>query len=84
MVLSQSVIKEAWKNAEAKCQCSESSHNHYNIRCNKPLEWESRGKADLPGCWEIHFRGADRPGREHTIEILCCECYKLKKIQHGR
>jgi hypothetical protein len=84
MLLHQSLIQEAWKKAEAKCQCSELSHNHYNINCNKPLVWANRGKADLRGSWEIHCNTAYGPGKEFNCVILCYECYRLKKIQRGR
>lgn len=82
MILPQSLILEAWNKAEAKCQCSDPAHNHYNIRCKKPLEWEFRGKAEMRGSWDIHGYTGYGPGKDKTFEILCCECYRLKKIHH--
>jgi hypothetical protein len=51
MTFSEDVVKDAWELVEGKCECSRSSHQHAEGRCNRHLILESRGKVGWGG-WE--------------------------------
>ena len=75
MAFPESVLKEAWKRAGGRCECTRAAHNHAGGRCNKELVWENRAKDGL-GKWEAHrVRTYDRDVITNC-EVLCWTCHK--------
>jgi hypothetical protein len=75
MAFPQDVVDSAWKRSGGRCECTRDSHNHSG-RCPKQLNYDSRGKDYLPGCWEAHHINANGGDGLSNCEILCCECHK--------
>jgi 5-methylcytosine-specific restriction endonuclease McrA len=76
MSFPESVVKEAWKRAGGRCECKNTTHNHYR-RCNKQLTWENRGREGR-GAWEAHHTVSVDSGGSNTLsncEILCWDCH---------
>ena len=58
-----SVVEEAWKQAEEKCE-----------NCCKQLIWENRGREGR-GCWEAHHKETVQDATISNCQILCFECH---------
>jgi hypothetical protein len=72
MPFSEDVVKDAWELVESKCECTRSSHQHQEGRCNKHLIWESRGKW---GGWDAcPVDGNGQHSNLSNCQILCFEC----------
>jgi len=79
LAFSDSVISEAWKRSGGKCECNRSTCGHGYYRCNKSLDFNSRGKDYAAGGWEAHHKTAVAAGGSDTLsncEILCISCHK--------
>ncbi len=76
-MIPEDIVRAAWVHSEGFCECTRPSHNHYNIKCHKRLDWNSRGLFDSPGGWEIHQTSTSIKGSHSCYEVLCSECYKL-------
>ncbi len=66
----EGVVREAWRRAEAQCECQKEAHGHRG-RCNQFLIWTERGGTGR-GAWEARHR--DDP-RLPPCEVLCAACY---------
>ena len=75
MAFSDSVVRDAWKRAGGRCECTRVRHAHIGGRCNKQLSWNNRGR-DGWGKWEAHHRLAVGPDTLSNCEILCWDCHK--------
>ena len=75
MAFSNSVVRDAWKRAGGRCECTRVSHSHTDGRCNKLLSWDNRGR-DGWGKWEAHHRWVGGPDTLSNCEILCWDCHK--------
>ena len=69
-MLTEAMVREAWRRAEALCECRKGAHGHAG-RCNQFLIWAERGGTGR-GAWEARRR--DDP-RQPPCEILCAACY---------
>lgn len=81
MAFSEEVVKEAWKRSGGHCECKRTTHTH-SSRCNKLLNWDSRGKESEYG-WEAHHIIASGPDTVNNCEILCQKCHKLTQTYGG-
>ena len=63
-------IREAWRRAEACCECANPAHGH-PAPCAQFLIWGARGETGRGG-WEV--RRLQEPGGP-AWEILCAPCY---------
>jgi hypothetical protein len=76
MAFSESVIEQAWKKANGKCQCKRKTHSwHKKIRCNRILVLSNRGREGR-GKWEPHHKVKTRGDILSNCEILCWDCHK--------
>lgn len=78
MSFTDDVVKEAWKRAGAKCECTRKTHDHNDDRCNKELFWSNRGRENEDQ-WEAHHIVSEEAGGMNTVsncEILCWKCHK--------
>jgi hypothetical protein len=82
MPSSESILIQAWRRSEGKCECTKANHNHEGGRCNAALLWTIReGKLDS-GCvvaWKpilgMHILA--------NCEIRCAACHGLEFIWLG-
>lgn len=78
MSFSKSVVEEAWKRSQGRCECERKSCGH-SERCPQILKWEQRGNDDSPYGWEAHHITAQAKGGEDILsncQILCIDCHK--------
>ncbi|HKM50179.1 MAG TPA: HNH endonuclease, partial [Candidatus Bathyarchaeia archaeon] len=74
--VSDSVIAQAWRRAEACCECRRITHKH-RVPCGVRLTWENRGREGR-GAWEAHHIVSENAGGADTLsncEILCWNCH---------
>ena len=74
MAFPENVVKQAWENAEGRCECRRRSHDHPFLRCNRILVWENRGR-DGRGAWEAHHINSNGGDILSNCEILCWDCH---------
>jgi len=73
MVLSNAVIEQAWRRANAQCECNDRSHGH-TIPCSCSLSYTSRGREGQYS-WEVYHNGNENHHSIFDCEILCWKCY---------
>ena len=69
-MLTEAIVRDAWRRAEALCECRKDAHGHAG-RCNQFLIWAERGETGRGG-WAARQRDDPRVPR---CEILCAVCY---------
>lgn len=80
MEIPESVVREAWERSGGRCECRNVRHNHPNIKCDRQLIWENRDIDRSQGAWKICVKPHDGQVTADLCEVLCCECYHLKRI----
>ncbi|MGO9643664.1 MAG: HNH endonuclease signature motif containing protein [Candidatus Bathyarchaeia archaeon] len=71
-----SLIAQAWRRAEACCECRRITHKH-RVPCGMRLTWENRGREGR-GAWEAHHIVGQNAGGADILsncEILCWNCH---------
>ena len=79
MAFSESTIHAAWLRAGGRCECKKILFGGVLRKCDKPLDWLSRGNDYAIGGWEAHHKVAVSSGGPDDIsncEILCISCHK--------
>jgi hypothetical protein len=74
MAFSDAVVNRAWKRSGGRCECRLTHHKHPDIRCNKELVWDNRGREGR-GAWEAHHRSSVGGDTLSNCEILCWDCH---------
>jgi hypothetical protein len=69
------VLREAWRRAGGRCECTRTTHDHYG-RCNEPLIWKNRDKAGRGG-WLERSKSGHYEDAVKDCQILCLDCYTL-------
>jgi hypothetical protein len=74
----EDVLKQAFRRANARCQCERGDHGHGTFTCFKQIIWEHRGNKTERSGWEARFFVSPEDGGKPTVEnceILCWDCY---------
>jgi hypothetical protein len=74
MTFPEEVIRDAWELVEGKCECTRSQHQHPDIRCNKHMIWESKGKIGWGGWEACPIDGNPAHNTLSNCEIICFDC----------
>ncbi len=74
MAFPEDVVKDAWELVEGKCECTRTSHQHPDLRCNKQLMWEKKGQVGWGGWDACPIDGNGSNGTLSNCEILCFDC----------
>ena len=74
MTFPEEVIRDAWELVEGKCECTRSQHQHPDIRCNKHMIWESKGKIGWGGWEACPIDGNPVHKTLSNCEIICFDC----------
>jgi 5-methylcytosine-specific restriction endonuclease McrA len=85
MSFSDSVIEQAWKRSEGRCECDRASHGH-GLRCDHPIAYHARGMETDIG-WEAHHNLAVAEGGSDNLgncQLLCQSCLKKTRNYMGR
>ena len=77
MPFSDTIVEVEFKVADGKCGCVRSHTQHMGRRCNKLLDWNSRGRVGAGG-WEAHHKDGN-PDNDSIVNcaILCWDCHAL-------
>jgi hypothetical protein len=68
------VLEAAWKRADGKCECVNTSCGHTG-RCNRTLVKAAKG-TDVPGGWDIRAVNPTGPANLKNAILLCRKCLK--------
>ena len=69
------IIAEVWGRAEGRCECTDQSHNHPYIRCNRPLVLANKD-TEKRGGWRVLYLTGVGGEELSSYRILCWECYR--------